>query len=75
MSTVTYEWRLEHLDGVYNKAGQLMCRVTEIEHDGGRQEPEIFMIPSIVADAFVRARREVVRRRMWGQGGVKLLIN
>jgi hypothetical protein len=51
-----------------------MSRITE-SYLGTGHDPRTFMVPSHLAEAVVRARREFVRRQMWENGGVKLLIN
>jgi hypothetical protein len=73
VTTVTFEWTIEHLETINDK-GQKMSKVIE-SYGGLDYDPRTFYIPSTMAEAFVRARREFTQRLMWSNGGVKLLLN
>lgn len=71
MTTMTAEWRIVP-NGLYNSRGEQLCFVEEkmlgTNDEGRRFGP----MPGAAAEAFIRARRAVVKRAMEKDGHKKI---
>lgn len=69
MARVSLEWQIEVLSD-YDLRGRRLCRITETDHRDA--DDQIFVLPCIVSEAFVRARRQFKARTMRDEGAFRV---
>lgn len=57
-------------NGTYDNRGRRQARVVET-YEGVDAEPRVFIMPGVVAQAFIRARQSIAQRVMATQGYTK----
>lgn len=57
-------------NGTYDTKGRRQARVVE-SYEGVDEEPRVFLVPGVVVDAFIRARRSIAARVLVAQGYTK----
>lgn len=63
---ITITYRVSD-NGTYDLRGRKQARVEEI-YEGINIEPKTFIVPGIISEAFVRARREIAKRELSSYG-------
>lgn len=81
MTTVTFEWGIIELmnsnDGshITNSRGEKMCLVRETYHGTTHDPRDWGPMPCVVAEPFIRVRRQQARDETISAGGVRLITN
>lgn len=57
-------------NGTYDRRGRKQARVVE-SYEGIDAEEKVFIIPGIIVESFIRARRDIARRILETRGYVK----
>jgi hypothetical protein len=57
-------------NGTYDTRGRRQARVVE-SYEGVDEPPRTFIVPGVVVESFIRARRDIARRVLESQGYTK----